>query len=72
MFFYDKGSEALAQVVQRGGGCPIPGVTQGQAGCGSEHLMELQVSLFIAEELDQLAFKGPLQPKPFYDSMPNK
>ena len=26
------GSEALAQVAQRGGGCPIPGDSQGQAG----------------------------------------
>jgi len=28
-------------VTQRGGGCPIPGATQGQAGWGPEHLMEL-------------------------------
>ena len=35
--------------------------------------MELWVSLFIAEELDQTAFKGPFQLKPFYDqSMNNK
>jgi len=27
-----KGSEVLAQVAQRGDGCLIPGVTQGQAG----------------------------------------
>ena len=27
---------ALRQVAQRGGGCPIPGDTQGQAGWGSE------------------------------------
>jgi len=46
-FFYNKGGEALAQVVQRGGGYSIPGVTQGQAGQGSEQLMELWVSLFI-------------------------
>ena len=32
LFFYDKGSYALAQVTQRGGGCPILGDTQGQAG----------------------------------------
>ena len=25
--FYSKGSEALAQVAQRGDGCPVPGVT---------------------------------------------
>jgi len=32
-----SGSEALAQVTQRGGGCPIPGDTQGETGWGSEH-----------------------------------
>ena len=31
-FFYDKSSDALAQVAQRGGGGPIPGDAQGQAG----------------------------------------
>ena len=39
--FYDKSSEAVAQVAQRGGGCPVPGDTQGEAGPGSEHLMGL-------------------------------
>ena len=32
---------ALARVAQRGGGHSIPGNTEGQAGAGSEHLMEL-------------------------------
>ena len=41
------GGEALAQVAQRGGRCSIPGGTQGQAGRSSEHLIELQVSLFM-------------------------
>jgi len=31
-FFYNTDGEALAQVAQSGGGCPIPGDTQGQAG----------------------------------------
>jgi len=44
-FFYNKGSEALAQVAPRGDGCPILGDNKGQAGQGSEHLMELWVSL---------------------------
>jgi len=35
-FFYDKGGETLAQVAQRGSGCPIPGNIQGQVGWGSE------------------------------------
>ena len=39
--FYSKGREALAHVAQRGGGCFIPGDTQGQAGQGSEYLVEL-------------------------------
>ena len=39
--FYSKGGKAVAQVAQKGGGCPIPGDTQGQAGWGSEYLMEL-------------------------------
>ena len=34
--FYNKGSEALEQVSQRGGGSPISGVFQGQAGSGTE------------------------------------
>jgi len=52
MVFYSEGSEALARVVQRGGGNLIPGDTQGQAGQGSEHLIQLCVFLFIAQELD--------------------
>jgi len=38
-FFYSKAGAALAQVAQRGSGCPIPGDTPGQAGWGSEHLI---------------------------------
>ena len=34
--FYNKGVEALEQVAPRGGGCPILGDIQGQAGQGSE------------------------------------
>ena len=34
---YDRGSEAQAQVAQRGGGCPED--TQGQVGWGSEYLI---------------------------------
>lgn len=45
----------LAQVAQRGG---CPGDTEGDDGWGSEHLTELWVSLFVAEELKQMTFKG--------------
>jgi len=47
----------------------VPEDTQGQAGQGSEHLMELWVSLFIAGDLDHMAFKGPFQLKLFYVSI---
>jgi len=33
--FYSKGDEAVAEVAQRGGKCPVPGDIQGQAGPGS-------------------------------------
>jgi len=33
---YDKGDEALEQVAQRGGRCPIVGSVQGQVGWGFE------------------------------------
>jgi len=61
-YFYDKGREALAQVAQRGCGCSISGHIKGQAGWGSERLIQLQVSLFVARDLDDVAFKGPFHP----------
>jgi len=36
---------------------------------GSDHLMELWLSLFVAGELNQMAFKGLFQLKQCYDSM---
>lgn len=35
-FFHGEGAEALAQVAQRGGGCPISGNIQYQVGQASE------------------------------------
>jgi len=48
---------------------PSPWDIQSQAEGDSEHLMELCVSLFAAEELDQMAFKGPFQLKQFNSSV---
>ena len=56
--FYDKQTEELEQVMQRGDGCPFPGDIQCQAGWGSEHLIELLVFLFIVGKLDQVTFRG--------------
>jgi len=33
------------------------------------NLIQLKMSLLTAGRLDQMASKGPFQPKPFYDSM---
>jgi len=33
------------------------------------NLIQLKMSLLIAEGLDEMAFKGSFQPKPFCDSM---
>lgn len=63
--FYNSGGEAVKQVAQRGGGCPLLGDTQGQAAQCSEQPDLLQVSLFIVAELDQVAFEGPFQLKRF-------
>ena len=65
--FYNKGGEALAQVAQRAGGCPMAGDNQGQGGWGPEHLMELWVSMCIAGELHEIVIKSPFQLKRFCD-----
>jgi len=40
--FYNEGSETLAQVALRRGGCPIPGNIRGHVGqgCGQPDLVE--------------------------------
>ena len=64
--FYSKGGEALEQVAQRGGGCPIPGDVQGQAGWGSER-PDWAVDVPVHHrELDKMALNGPLQLKWFW------
>lgn len=35
-FFCNEGDKTLEQVAQRGGGCPVPGNSQGQVGQDSE------------------------------------
>lgn len=54
------------QTAQRCSACHIPGDFEDLAGPGTEHLMELCMSLFTAGELEQVTFKGPFQ---VYDSM---
>jgi len=50
--FYSEGGEALEQVAQCCGWCPIPGDFQGEAGSGPSQPDRAVVSLCIARELD--------------------
>ena len=50
------------------GGCPSLGTLR-SGWMGSEHLVELWVSLLIARRLDQMVFKSPFPLKRFNDSM---
>jgi len=65
---YCNSGETLEQVPQRSCGCPLPESIQGQAGWGSEQpgLERGVPACSRGLELDDL--KGPLQPKPFYNS----
>lgn len=50
--FYSEGIEAMEQVAQRGGGGPVLGDIEGQAGGALSTLICLWMSLFIVGELD--------------------
>ncbi|KAK4808393.1 hypothetical protein QYF61_002630 [Mycteria americana] len=67
--FYNEGGEALAQVAQRGGGCPIPGNIQVQAGRGLEQPDLVEDVPALAGGLDWMTCKGAFQSKAFYDSV---
>jgi len=67
--FYTEGGEALARVAQRGGGCPIPGNVQAQVGRSSERPGLVEDGPAHSRGLDWMGFKGPFQPKVFYDSV---
>lgn len=53
--------EAVEQFTHRSGGCPVLGNIQGQVGQGSEYLLELWLSMFVAGELDWMTFECPFQ-----------
>ena len=57
----------MRESLEKSIGRPVLRNIQGQTRQGSEHLMELWVSLCIARDLDQMAFKGPFQLKQFDD-----
>ena len=66
-FFYSKGGETLEQVALRGGGCPVPGDVQGQAGQGSEQ-PDLAVGVPVhSMRVGPDGLKGPFQLKQFYN-----
>jgi len=59
----------LEQVAQGGCGCPIPGGTQGQSGCGSGQLGLVVGDPAHSRGLELDDHWGPFQHRPFYDSM---
>ena len=66
---HTEGGDALEQVAQGCCGCPIPGCTQGQAGCGSG-----QSGLLVGDPVHSRGLElndhcGLFQSRPFYDSM---
>jgi len=63
-----EGGEALAQAAQRSCGCPIPENAQGQVGRGWEQPAQVADVPAHCRGLHWMPFKGPFQPKPFYDS----
>ena len=52
--FYSEGGEALGQVAQRCGGCPIPGDIHDQDGQGSGQLDLAVVVPVLSRGLDDL------------------
>ena len=65
----NEGGKTLAQVAQRGGGCPIPADIPGQAGCGSGHSDLVEGVPAHCRGLDWMSFGCPFQPKLFHDSV---
>ena len=59
--FYNKGGEALERVAQRGGGCPIPGNTQGQAGGALSTWWCSRCPYSLQGSWTRCLFKGPFQ-----------
>ena len=63
------GTQPSLQVLQRGCGCPIPGGTQDQAGCGSGQPGLLVGDPAHSRGLDLDEHCAPFQPRPFYGSI---
>lgn len=56
-FVYHEDGETLAQVVQRGGGCPIPGNIPGQDGQGYEQPDLLRDVPAHCRDLDKMLWR---------------
>ena len=70
LWYYDAASEALDQVAQRCGRCPIPGSIQAQVEQVSEQSYIVEdVPAHSRGGWKQMIFEGLFQHKPFYDSM---
>lgn len=66
------GGEALAHDAQRDSGSPTTGGVQGQPGCSMGSLLySLTLAVgnrALGSEWERHDLRGPLQPKPFYDT----
>ena len=58
---HSEGGEALAQVAQGCGGCPIPGDFHSEAESDSGQPDLAEVSLCVAGQLDYMVSRGPFQ-----------
>jgi len=65
--FYSEGDETLEQVAQKG--APSLGTSKARLGWTLSNQISLKMSLLTAGGLGYMAFKGPFQPKLFYDSL---
>lgn len=64
---HSEGDKTLAQVGQRGCGCPVPRNVQGHLGWGLEQPGRVKVSLYKAGEgCNEIIYKGLFQPRLFY------
>ena len=59
--FYSEQGEALIQVAQRYGGCPVPGDFQGTPASGPGQPDLASDIPFVAGELHQMTFNGSFQ-----------
>jgi len=67
--FYAEGGEALERLPREVIDAPSLGTFKDRLVGALSNLIQLKMSVLTAGGLDFKVFKGPFQPKPFYDSV---